>query len=215
MNHLPKISIGTAVAVLNLCFIHRQYTNIQNLTKETVQLKEKVMSPSPPRKLKEDISGKTVLSVSKSVSTAWDTDAVNVYENEKKWLTVMKSTGIVAKPIHFDDKTRTVTTEYVGEKVNKRNLPDNWEQQRDFIICQLKTHNCRHNDIKPDELIVHDGKIKLIDFGWAHELNKKNPDSWPTCLGGEFKCNQPDRDHDDLCSFNKSIQHILGSGSTR
>ena len=55
---------------------------------------------------------------------------------------------------------------------NKCNLPSDWEAQRDNIISVLEKNNCRHNDIKPDEIIVYDGKIKLVDFAWANELNK-------------------------------------------
>ena len=75
----------------------------------------------------------------------------------------------------------------------------------------MEKNNCRHNDIKPDEIIVYDGKIKLVDFGWANELNKKNPENWPKGLGSKFKCNQDGKVFDDKCSFNKSIFYILNN----
>lgn len=158
--------------------------------------------------LKNDISGKTVLSVSKKVSNHWDNNKINVYENEKKWLKILKDTDIIAKPIHFDDENRIITTEYVGERVNNKNLPKNWEEQRDIIISTLKNNNCSHNDIKPSEIIVYKDKIKLVDFGWAHELNEEVPKYWPKGLGAEFKCNSNNKEFDDKCSFNKSINFI-------
>ena len=100
---------------------------------------------------------------------------INVYSNEKKWLNILIDSNIIAKPIHFDDTHRIITTEYSGERINKYNLPCDWEKQRDFIMFTLKNYNCRHNDIKPEEILVYNGKIKLIDFGWAHEFNEKNP----------------------------------------
>ena len=181
-------------------YIYYQNSKFYNLTNKNYQYL-----------LKEDLSSKTILSVSKNVTKKWDSNDINVYENEKKWLNILKDTDVIAKPINFDDSLRTITTEYVGKKVNKCNLPSDWEAQRDNIISVLEKNNCRHNDIKPDEIIVYDGKIKLVDFGWANELNKKNPDNWPKGLGSKFKCNKPNKDFDDKCSFNKSIFYIMNN----
>jgi len=159
--------------------------------------------------LKNDVSSNTILSVSKKVTKNWDNNTINVYENEKKWLNQLKETNIIATPIHFDDINRIITTEYVGEKINKYNIPLDWEKQRDEIISILEKHNCRHNDIKPDEIIIYDGKIKLIDFGWANELNKPNPNNWPEGLGCKFRCNKENSKFNDKCSFDKSIYFIL------
>jgi len=185
------------------------------LYNENVNLK-KVIETNPPftnqpsreKTLKHDISGTTILSVSKTVTKTWDNDTINVYENEKKWLNRLKDTNIIAKPVHFDDMNRTITTEYVGEKINPYNIPREWEKQRDEIISVLEKHNCRHNDIKPDEIIVHDGKIKLIDFGWANELNQPNPENWPEGLGDQFRCNKENNKFNDKCSFDKSMAFI-------
>ena len=80
--------------------------------------------------LKNDVSSKTVMSVSKEISTHWDKPGTNVYENEKKWLERLKNTDIIAKPLQYDDKKRMITTEYAGERIDKHNLPKDWEQQR-------------------------------------------------------------------------------------
>lgn len=162
--------------------------------------------------LKNDVSGKTVLSVSKTVSRKWDEKNINVYENEKKWLEKLKDTDIIARPIHFDDENRIITTEYAGEQLDKDNLPADWEAQRDKILEALAKHNCRHNDIKPTELVIQDGKIRLVDFGWAYDYQTPNPVDWPNGLGDNFKCG----DHfDDKCSFNKSVNHILSQNETK
>lgn len=152
--------------------------------------------------LKDDISSKTILSVSKKVSHHWDT-CIDVYKNEKKWLHQLNKSNIIANPVHFDDKQRIITTEYSGEPITKQNIPNNWKEQRDHILSVLKNHNCRHNDIKPSEILVFNNKIKLVDFGWASDLDKPKPKTFPECLGAEFKCET------DLCSFNKSIDYIL------
>ena len=114
--------------------------------------------------LKDDISSKTVMSVSKKISKHWDNEKINVYENEKKWLKILENTEIIAKPIQFDDENRIITTEYVGEKINKKNLPKDWEKQRDIIIKTLKDNNCSHNDIKPDaSLAIGTASVKEGD----------------------------------------------------
>lgn len=155
--------------------------------------------------LKNDVSSKTVMSVSKEISRHWDTPNTNVYENEKKWLERLKDTGIIAKPLQYDDKKRMITTEYAGEKINKHNLPKDWEKQRDHILGTLKEYNCRHNDIKPDELLIQNGQIKVIDFGWAYDLNRKNPKGWPKELGTTFRC---ETGYDDRCSFDKVVEFV-------
>ena len=187
------------------------YLYNENINLKKVIEKKSFITNQPfyNKTLKNDVSSNTILSVSKKVTKNWDNNTINVYENEKKWLNQLKETNIIATPIHFDDINRIITTEYVGEKINKYNIPIDWEKQRDEIISILEKYNCRHNDIKPDEIIVYDGKIKLIDFGWANELNKPNPNNWPEGLGCKFRCNKENSKFNDKCSFDKSIYFIL------
>jgi tRNA A-37 threonylcarbamoyl transferase component Bud32 len=169
--------------------------------------------------LKNDSKSKTILSVSKFIQPRFLNDKINTYENEKKWLNILKETDVIAKPIHFDDNNKIITTEYVGERINKNNIPNDYEDQLNNIIKELEKHNCRHNDIKPEELLVMNGKIKVVDFGWANELNEDNPDYWPKLLGSKFKCViEKDKDvniinsnkgFDDKCSIIKSIKYIF------
>jgi len=201
MNYVKNIIVASVIPILS-------YTYYQN--RKLIEKMKNAQNNAPHKKvLKQDSSSKTILSVSKYISNNWDRDNIDVYENEKKWLTILEMTDIIAKPISFDDIERIVTTEYVGEKINKYNIPIDWEEQRDHIISVLEKNNCRHNDIKPDELIVYNGEIKIIDFGWAIESNKKNPDNWPEGLGGEFKCNKKNHLFNDKCSFDKSIYFIM------
>ena len=189
-----------------ICFQYNENTTLKKIIEKKSFLDTQ---PCHNKTLKNDVSSTTILSVSKKISKNWDNTTINVYENEKKWLNYLKDTNIIAKPIHFDDVNRIITTEYAGEKINKYNIPVDWKIQRDEIISVLEKHNCRHNDIKPDEILVYDGKIKLIDFGWANELNKSNPDNWPEGLGCIFRCNRENNKFNDKCSFDKSIHSIL------
>ena len=211
MNKMNKMNVFCVsfFVPLGLC-LYQQTKQIDELSTTIKTLESK----SPPKKiLKDDVCSKTLLSVTKKIMTTFDSDQINVYENEKKWLTRLKDSPYIAKPIHFDDANRIITTEYAGEKINAHNLPANWEEQRDAILGELKSYHCRHNDIKPDEILVHEGKLKIIDFGWAHDANTTNPDYWPAGLGDKFRCNKPDQKFDDECSFNKSVQHIRSKGN--
>ena len=210
---MNKIKIIIGSAILSIPIIYKCYkyndTKYTHINLNTI--------------LKNDCSSQTKLCVSKKVSTHWDKNNINVYENEKKWLQKLTNTDIIAKPIYFIDNDRTIITEYSGEKINKHNIPDNWEQQRDNIISVLKQNNCRHNDIKPDEILVQNNKIKLIDFGWAHDANNENPENWPAGLGSTFKCNinedmagnklLTNQGFDDKCSFTKSLLYVINNNS--
>jgi serine/threonine protein kinase len=96
-----------------------------------------------------------------------------------------------------------VVTAYSGKPVTAETLPPDWEAQRDCILRTLAAHNCRHNDIKPEEMLVHGKILRLVDFGWACELDRPNPANWPPKLGTSFRCGNNDR-----CSFNQSIHHM-------
>ena len=102
------------------------------------------------------------------------------------------------------------------DNLEKNNIIDQYNLENINILesnynSELEKYNCRHNDIKPDELIVQNNKIRLIDFGWAHDLDKSNPSDWPKCLGDKFKCNLPNKDYDDKCTFDKVIKYILNN----
>ena len=71
-------------------------------------------------------------------------------------------------------------------------------------ICGLVEYLDK-NDIKPDELLIQNGQIKVIDFGWAYDLNRKNPEGWPKELGTTFRC---ETGYDDRCSFDKVVEFV-------
>ena len=180
--------------------------NIEEKLKENIKIK---------KILKNDNTSKTILSVTKYVQPrVIEKYKFNTYLNEKKWLTILKDTDIIAKPIYFDDKNKMIITEYAGEKINKFNIPNDYKQQINNILNILEANNCRHNDIKPEELLVLNGKIRIIDFGWAYELNQDNPDYWPKSLGGKFKCDRNLKEINyDKCTIDKCLNYILNDNN--
>lgn len=157
--------------------------------------------------LKDDASSYTVHSVCKRVQPDYyKRYKMDCYTNEKYWLTVLQGTGIVPELLLADDASQTLVTKYVGKPVTAQTLPKNWQAQRDKILAILAAHNCRHNDIKPQELLVgSDGILRLCDFGWASPLNRPNPTHYPKTLGSRWKC---PTGYDDRHSFNASVTSI-------
>lgn len=159
--------------------------------------------------LKNDASSRVVLTVSKYVGTEYDERyGVDCYQNEKKWLTALAGTGVTPKVIAFDDEARLIVTEYAGAPVTRTTLPANWQTQGARILNVLRDHNCRHNDIKPREILVHNGRLCLVDFGWASELDRPLPTTFPAELGLSFRCKEG---VDDRYSFMRSIAHVLST----
>jgi len=65
------------------------------LYNENAKLQKKIQTNSHRIQLKNDVSGTTILSVSKTVAKTWDNDTINVYENEKKWINMWEFSLLV------------------------------------------------------------------------------------------------------------------------
>ena len=109
------------------------------------------------------------------------------------------------KILDFDENNRTICVEDCGETINYNNLPEDWMDQLTQILSDLKKYHIIHRDIKIDNLMVKDGIIRLIDFGWAileGEADHKEP---PSCLGYP---NKPSYGFDDGYSMRMIIRQI-------
>jgi len=108
-----------------------------------------------------------------------------LYARERDWLYKLEEFDRVPKIISI--KPMEITMEYCGEQVSEENLPKDWREQAKEILDGLKKYGCSHNDIKPSELMVKDGKVYLIDFGWATTIGEEIPDNFPTALGADYR----------------------------
>jgi len=68
----------------------------------------------------------------------------------------------------------TVTTSFVGETVNKTNIPPDYADQYRQILADMASVGVKHNDIIPTnpnktkiEVMVMNGRLSLIDFSWG------------------------------------------------
>ena len=98
----------------------------------------------------------------------------DILKREIHVLKILKNNNINWCPILLDYNDKLFITNYCGERVNERNIPNNYKEQALKILDDLKKLNIKHNDIKHEEILVKDEKIYLIDFGWASIGDKFN-----------------------------------------
>lgn len=102
----------------------------------------------------------------------------------------------------YDDRKKCVTMEKLDAKLTKDNLPKNWKQQLQDILAILQEEEIIHRDIRPENLMLKNGVIKLIDFGWA--VFKDEPLFGPDCIGDNYKSQEG---WDDEYSMLKTMEY--------
>lgn len=106
---------------------------------------------------------------------------LGVLERELNWLERLQGSGIV--PELVSSSANGFVTRYVGEPASLYNLPFDWKEQAEGILAQLASHGCAHNDIAAGNLVIGDGRIRLIDFAWSLPIGAPIPSDWPIELG--------------------------------
>ena len=90
-----------------------------------------------------------------------------LFRREIFWLETLYKTGVVPKLLKYNPMSYTMTMEWCGEILSEKNRPDNVYEQLYNIHISLLKNNCFYNDWKSGNLLVKDGKITIIDFGWC------------------------------------------------
>ncbi len=143
-----------------------------------------------------EIKGNTVIkrkkhhvSCSCSSCKCWE----DIFNREVYWLEQLKGFDQVPELLGKDEDKREIYMTYKGEQP-KDEWPSDWEDQITTILAVLKNKKCSHNDIRPENLLVDEnGKINLIDFGWATEIGTKIPTTWVSALGAKYRYNFPSK----------------------
>lgn len=151
-------------------------------------------------------SGKIVVEESKVTKTfKQSTIAEGLMEREVLWLKRLENFDRTPTIIDIGDDFIVMT--YVGERITKQTIPEDWEEQIVYIYETFQKNNCSHNDIKPEEILVKNGKIHIVDFGWSTEIGAPIPQEWPSEIGEQFALGK--KNFNDLHSLKKSINYIL------
>ena len=100
------------------------------------------------------------------------------------------------------------------QDLNVDNLPEDWKKQFVEIIDDLRKHNIQHRDIRPENLMVKDGVIKLIDFGWAR-FEDDPDDNPPSCLGKPYKASYGFDDNFSLSKIMREYRWAKEIGAGR
>ena len=95
--------------------------------------------------------------------------------------------------------------EYAGNRLSKDTMPADYQEQVAEILQELARSGVRHNDILPANLLIKDGIITLVDFGWA-TIDDQPARRLPDKVGG-FCRNEGEPD--DTISMQRSIEHLL------
>lgn len=125
----------------------------------------------------------------------------SLIDNEKRILSKINS---VHFPMVIGEDGSEIIIEDCGDQLTIDNIPDNWKDQLIQIIKDLRFNKVIHRDITPNNLMIKDGVIKLIDFGWSR-FEDDEDDNPPNCLGYPYK---PSWGFDDSFSMRKVIKEF-------
>lgn len=64
---------------------------------------------------------------------------------------------------------------FSGNRVDKNNIPDDFDEQILEIALSLDKFKIIHRDIKQQNLLVKNNRLILIDFGWAIHADTHSP----------------------------------------
>src|SRR6478735_1232225 len=91
----------------------------------------------------------------------------HLYQNERYWLERLASSGITSEIHSHSDQELSITMRYSGEPISPENAPDDWRRQLTHILERLQDAECHHGDLLPQNILVHEGRLTVIDFALA------------------------------------------------
>ena len=93
----------------------------------------------------------------------------NQYRNEIKLLEMVSGLPHFPTLLKIDRMNKYIYMSYCGERVNKGNIPVNWDEQLNEIFSTFDNLGIIHNDSNRYNFLVNEGILYQIDFG--HTIN--------------------------------------------
>jgi hypothetical protein len=91
----------------------------------------------------------------------------HLYHNERRWLERLAQSGITPELQACSDRELSITMRYSGEPIAAENAPHDWRDQLAHILSIMADAECHHGDLLPQNLLVHHGRLTVIDFALA------------------------------------------------
>ena len=98
------------------------------------------------------------------VKKYFSNNTLSQFYNEIFWLKKLEKFSFVPKIKNIDYRKYIISISNEGNEISKRNKPHDWPKQLNKILHILKKNNCFHSDINPQNVLVKNNKLKLIDF---------------------------------------------------
>jgi predicted Ser/Thr protein kinase len=103
-------------------------------------------------------------------------------EREVFWLERLKKTGVVPELLAVDQSSCAILMSDCGEPISTLNAPRDWEKQLSGLMEQLRANRCSHNDLSEHEVLVKDGRLRIVDFTFALENQRDIIPSPTNCI---------------------------------
>ena len=99
----------------------------------------------------------------------------HLYRNERHWLELLASSGLTPEILDCSDEQRSITMRYAGVPISSEIAPDDWRQQVSAVLAILAKTGCHHGDLLPQNVLVHQGRLAIIDFALASASGDPSP----------------------------------------
>src|SRR3990167_4677093 len=98
--------------------------------------------------------------------------------------------------------------DHLGHPIQPDTMPRDWRERAEALLWTMRGAEIQHNDIRPDNLLVYEGSLVLIDWQWWTPLGVTPPAEWPPRLGGLWRGGDSRWEFDDRTSLFRVLEAV-------